>query len=50
MEKKERIEFISAILTAGHIINTQKSEENFSEIVGLYFKYYEALKKNLPGE
>jgi hypothetical protein len=48
MDRKERIEFIAAILTAGHIINTQKSEENFSEIVRLYFKYHEALRSNLP--
>jgi len=48
MEKEERIQFLAAILTSGHIINTQKSEENFSEIIKLYFKYHEALGKNLP--
>lgn len=48
MQKQERVEFISAILTASHIMNTQKSEENFSEIVQLYFKYYEVMMQKLP--
>lgn len=48
MERKERVEFISAILTASHIMNTSKSEENFAEIVQLYFKYYDVLNRKLP--
>ncbi len=48
MSKQERVEFISAILTASHIINTNQSEENFSEIVNLYFKYYQVMNQKLP--
>ena len=48
MEREERVEIVSAILTAAHIINTQKSEENFPEIMQLYFKYHANLDKNLP--
>ena len=48
MTKQERVELISAILTASHIINTNRSEENFSEIVNLYFKYYQVMDQKLP--
>ena len=48
MKRNERIEIVSAILTASHIMNTSKTEENFHEIINLYTKYYTELNKILP--
>ena len=48
MERSARIEIISDILTASHIINTSKTEENFHEIMNLYTRYYTELNKILP--
>lgn len=48
MDRMARIEMISAILTASHIINTTKTEENFHEIMNLYTRYYTELNRILP--
>jgi len=50
MKRMERIEVISAVLTASHIINTTKSEENFHEVINLYTRYYAELNRILPKE
>ena len=41
---------ISAVLTASHIINTTKTEENFHEVINLYTRYYAELNRILPKE
>jgi len=48
MQRNERIEFLSAILTASHIMNTSKTEENFHEIINLFTRYYTELNRILP--
>jgi len=48
MNRNERIEIVSAILTASHIVNTSKTEENFHEIINLFTKYYTELNRILP--
>ena len=48
MDQNERIEMVSAILTASHIVNTSRTEENFHEIINLFTKYYTKLNRILP--
>ena len=50
MNRSARIEMVSAILTASHVMNTSKTEENFHEIINLFTKYYTELNRILPKE
>jgi len=48
MDRCERLELLSAVLTASHIINTSKTEENFHEVINLFTRYYSELNRILP--